>query len=394
MANKCLILVLLVSLLAFIPGCWDNTEITRQAIVAGIGVDKGERDRLRVTVQIIVPAAMGRPVGGQGGGQGGMPAVFVVSAEARTIHEALSLVAKQTDRMLFFAHKEIVVVGEELAREDLTPVVDWAGRARGVRLKDWLVVTSATAREVLELPPTGIGNISALIIADNIELSFQHSKVPRVRVFDFASALTWETRDPVAVALHLTGDEPPRPNVSGSAVFRDFRLAGYLTETETRGYLWTTGDIKRGFISAPLPEANDKFIALQIRGSRTKVRPEFRDGVPGIPVIKIDISVKCALDEVQDPGLEPDKPWVIDELEPLMAEQVVMEVQAAVAKAQQLNADVFGFGDLIKRKNPEVWKELRDRWELIFPLLEVEVAVKPIIRRTELFTTPIRRPGS
>lgn len=384
-----MILVLLVNLLILIPGCWDNREIADQAIVTGIGVDKGTQDRLRITVQMIIPAAVG--VGAQGGGDGAQKTVFVAWAEARTIHEALNLVAKQSNRVLLLSHKEIIVVSEELAREGIVPVIDWHIRARETRSKNWLVVTSATAQEVLELPPSGVANIPAFNIGDNIKLSFQHSKVPLARVFDFASAITGETKDPVAVALHLTKDKPPRPKISGSAVFRDFKLAGYLTETETRGYLWVTGDTKRGFISARLPGVNNKYIALQMRGSKIKVQPEFQNG---IPVIKVNIDIKSALDETAELALKLDRPEVIDELEALMERQITMEVEAAVTKAQQLDADIFGFGDSIKRKHPAVWEDLKYDWEWIFPVLEVEVTVKSIIRRTGMLATPIRRPGS
>lgn len=57
---------------------------------------------------------------------------------------------------------------------------------------------------------------------------------------------------------------------------------------------------------------------------------------------------------------------------------------AAVAKAQELDSDIFGFGAELNRTNPEKWAELRERWDEEFPRVDVQVEVKAKLRRSGL----------
>jgi spore germination protein KC len=48
------------------------------------------------------------------------------------------------------------------------------------------------------------------------------------------------------------------------------------------------------------------------------------------------------------------------------------EIRAAIDKAREYRADIFGFGEAIGRKFPQEWKELESRWDEAFQELEIE----------------------
>lgn len=48
----------------------------------------------------------------------------------------------------------------------------------------------------------------------------------------------------------------------------------------------------------------------------------------------------------------------------------------------QHGQDVFGIGEEIHREHPYQWKELRNKWDQIFPTVEVSVSVKLKIQNT------------
>jgi spore germination protein KC len=62
---------------------------------------------------------------------------------------------------------------------------------------------------------------------------------------------------------------------------------------------------------------------------------------------------------------------------------------AALKKAQELNTDIFGFGEVIHQKYPKEWKELEKRWDEVFPEIEVKVIVKSKLNLTGEITRPI-----
>jgi spore germination protein KC len=80
---------------------------------------------------------------------------------------------------------------------------------------------------------------------------------------------------------------------------------------------------------------------------------------------------------------------MIAALEKEKAEVIKGEVMAALKKAQELNADVFGFGEAIHQKYPKQWKDLESRWDEVFSDIEVEVVVDTKLDLTGELTKPV-----
>ncbi|MFY9141077.1 MAG: hypothetical protein WBJ83_07170 [Thermacetogeniaceae bacterium] len=71
----CLLLMSLLTIVVLCSGCWDWVELNDITIISGIGLDETEeKGKIRLTVQVIRPAALsggGGDTGGTGGGTGG-----------------------------------------------------------------------------------------------------------------------------------------------------------------------------------------------------------------------------------------------------------------------------------------------------------------------------------
>ena len=271
--------------------------------------------------------------------------------------------------------------------EGIAPVTDWVGRSRELRLRTLIGVADGTAREMIEAPGAGLDRIPGTYLASSVAVSaLNNSRIVRTSVFDFLHDVSLKGREPLAMRITVsrTGGKK-QARVSGCAVFRGYRLAGWLNETESRGYLWVTGKIGRGTVSGTLP--GGKPAAYTIRGSKTKIAVAFTgDG----PAFRVKIAMKSNLGEVHDPDLKLDRPQDLEELEPLLADSVAREAEAALARARALNADIFGLGEALRRRHPARWKEIKDDWENIFGRVPVEVEVEASIRRTEKAGSPVR----
>jgi len=64
------------------------------------------------------------------------------------------------------------------------------------------------------------------------------------------------------------------------------------------------------------------------------------------------------------------------------------DVDMVIRRAQELESDFLGFGNLIYRKLPREWKRLEPRWQEIFPNLKVNVDVRVVIQRGGLVVRP------
>lgn len=392
--KKTIFYVILMFSMLLLPGCWNWVEIEERAILAAIGFDKAaEEGQVEVTAQIIKPGEL-KP--GEGGGG---EAVIVYSGTGYGMFDAVRSMAREVGRKLYFPEMHVMVVGEDLAREGIGSVMDFLMRDAEPSVRMWVLVTRGQAKEVLETPiPTekvwGVG------LSKMVKASEAHGKVPVVDVLDFMKAVKSTTTCPVATGIEITGTEKKpeqeavapgkTPVLRGTAVFKDYKMTGWLDETQTRGLLWVKGEVKSGIIVVPTPGNENKLMFLEIIRADSKIEAEISDG-------RVTITVKVKeegnIGEVVPNNVEIKKPEIIKTIEARQREAIENEIWAAVTRAQELNADVFGFGEAVRRKYPREWPQYEKMWDELFPALDVVVEVEAKIRRTGMVTNP-ERPGA
>jgi len=78
------------------------------------------------------------------------------------------------------------------------------------------------------------------------------------------------------------------------------------------------------------------------------------------------------------------------ELEKATQKEIINEMEAAVNIAQKdYGTDIFGFGETVFRKYPDVWRKISSSWEEIFKHVNVTYDVKVNIKRTGMLSEPI-----
>jgi len=61
--------------------------------------------------------------------------------------------------------------------------------------------------------------------------------------------------------------------IAGAAVFHGEKLAGFLDERETSGYLWLTGKTKRSTMVLPCPQHEEEFFTVEAFDATVKFTP-------------------------------------------------------------------------------------------------------------------------
>jgi spore germination protein KC len=383
--------VLIIGLLCLI-GCWDRREMNQLGIVSGLAIDQAEeKDKIKVTAQIIklseVSTAGGS--GGSGGIGSGKPYINVTNT-GDTFFEALRRFTLFVDRRLYLPHNEVLIFGDKLARSGVRGCIDMFIRDAEPRLTAWVLVAKGEAEEVLDVK-TKLEKIPAMCIARLIDGHTATSEIMPADLNMFGQRLMSKTTAPVASLVQVEGTgEEKQARVVGTAVFKQDKLVGYLTLTETRGLLWVLNKVQSGIIVVPEPDGKEK-VSLEILRAQCKITPGFKDD--GTPYIMLHIKEDANLAEERGgDNLMNARDWKT--LERYQADAIRQEIQAALKKAQGLNADIFGFGEQIHKKYPRAWEKIEPHWEQVFPELEVKIAVEANIYRSGLITRPaIRKAG-
>ena len=412
--RKVTAVVVLVILLSISAGCWNRREIETLGFVVGSGVDTplgpthwdspdvgGEIERrLQLTVQIMKPSGMST---GERGTTLERP-FWTVSITGRTLFECVRGLSEVSPRSLYWPHNRWLLLGEEYAKGGVARLLDFWERDQETRRRAVLgVVKDGRAWDLLQVEselervPSEFGRETLL------NASKKSSSIVWTSVNDFVVALASEGIDPIALRVEaipyaypyeITGDVTREEvkataRLSGAAVFRSDKLVGWLDGREARGYNWVVGKVKSALlvVEAPErsiePEPGASLIGLEIIGAKGAFKPKITDDGRNIGIaVKISAEANIAdvqpyVDSYSDSGL-----WAF--LERQLEEAIKGEAMAAIRKAQELRADIFGFGREVYRTNPKVWKQVKDQWYEIFAGMEPEIEVSAKIVRSGL----------
>lgn len=390
--KKRIAVFLILVLLLTNSGCWSRVEIEDLAVVLLIGLDKAkEEGKVRVTVQLARPEEM---VGGMaGGGQGTKKAVWVTGSTGDSIYDAQQNLAMHVSRELFWAHTRAIIIGEELAREGIAPVIDFVDRRRDLRRRIGIAVVRGEARELLEAEP-GLEKTSGQVYSSLLLRLFRHSKAATSDLRDIYEMLTSKGIHPTTSRIELVElkDEKnikKQPKLTGTAVFRDDKLIGWLDEAETRGFLLLTRKKVAGVFPVKCPVCEEKNVSIVLTRSSTSIKPQLVNGE-----LIITVQIKAEGD-VREQMCQDDlsRPEIIEMLNQRLAQAIKVEVIAALNKAQRnYQVDIFGFGEVVRRKFPKLWQKIEYKWDEEFPELPVKISIEAKIRRLGMILEPTTKP--
>lgn len=351
----------------------------------GAGGDAGGAPNpYRVTAQVPVAERLpGAGGGGGGGGAGQGPATFTITAAGETPMDAAHRLIRVVPKRPYWGQLQIAAIGEDLARQDVSGVFDMLARAPEVPETAKLVVARGSAADLLRASPQ-LDPIPARALSQLITQSREESALPVIDIHEFVGRLVDEGIEPIAPLAERTPQGEFR--FLGTAVFSGPRMVGSLNEFETEGYMWVRSTSSEGFVALPCtPEAREG-VSVEVHRRRAHIRVEDRQGSPAIT---IEIAGRGIL--VDDPCLAPLRTTDrVKQIERLIGQHIRSHVEAALARARELRADVFGLGREIHRRRPAAWQQLRQGWPERFADLPVEVRIHFTLAKRGLIIEPNR----
>lgn len=387
--RKCAILFLALLTSIYLTGCWDTREINELGLVMAVGVDKSESEEggYRVSVQIAKPSEAG---GGTAGGGGGS-AVWIGAADGKTVFDAIRNIAKFSSRRVMWAHNNVIIIGEKLAREGITPVMDFFTHNPELRMKTWVAVTRGNAESIVAVN-TGMEKIPAISISRLYlysELPAKSIKTDMVTVFrDYKS----DTIQPVLSVLRLitpekSGTGSSQIELEGGAIFKEDKLIGFLSQDDARAMAWLRGQLGDSIVTVSIPGMQEKRISVELRGINVDIKPEY-DGERA----KFNIALKGNGSIVeQDYPKEMKIEQFKAEVQKAVNERIKREIEAAVDKVQtEYNVDIIGLGRRFHIKYKSLWNSgLSKKWPELYSGASVNANCQINITNSTLFQVPI-----
>jgi spore germination protein KC len=384
-----------------LSGCWDRVELNDLEVISGAAFDAAPGGGMQVTVSLILPQNLPSGGGGEAAGTGA-PTAAVLSAAGPTIGDAVTRLAEMVSGRLFWGQTRVVLIGQDLARRGVDPVLDFFLRARTPRLRTDVLVVPGNAGVLLQVgPPLRVP------ATDTIFEHLRQGIDPRAYMFEIA-----ESRLTAGDAMLVPTVRAARPapggagsggaggaaggaaggggpsegqtvtpelfRFGGAAILHAGQLAGWLDPAQTQGAQWLLGRMHQAVVRVQAPDGSE--VGVRISAVRVLRRAVAAPG--GQAAIEVQIDANAAVEQV-DRGAPPlNDPRYLLALSDQLDRRIVSDADQALQVMQRSGIDFLHFGRLVAAYRPSLWRHLYPTWPAALAELPVQLRVRAHVRST------------
>lgn len=381
-------ILLAVSILV-LSGCWDRREINDVAFVLGTAIDK-ENHNYRSTHQIALPGQLGGTGSmAGGGGTSGTKSWYTISDTGRTIREIVTKEQRYTSRTLYFAHRRTLLIGEEMAKDGLEPVMDVLSRIPRNRMNAYVIITRGPAHRLLnaDAPIERFPSEMARELATIYLKDARTVKHLLHLMMDDGIDVSVPAAEVIRTNPGKDGKVTTNIHFFGLAVFRDNKLVGFLEEELAQGALWAMGEVNQPEVTVGAPEGKGRIVA-QFQETTSKLIPHVR-GEDVSMTIKVE-TLGTIMENESDYVL--NRASNLEKLEAALVEKIKGMIEKSVKQLQQkYRSDIIGFGKVLYIKRPNDWNRVGKKWGEIYPSVTVHVDVNVRLKHTGASIIPMGR---
>lgn len=397
MIKRCIIIFLLSVLLFSLTGCYDARGVEGLSYAVAIGLDKGENNLLRLSLQFAAPSS--ESSGSETSQQ--FSETIVTTVECSSIDSGINLINSYISKQVNLAHAKIVVISETLAVEGIAKYISTLVNNIEVRPDCNVIISRSSAEDFLNNSKPSLETLSARYYEQVLNSSQYTGFTTNTTLVSFFSAYQSPSYEPVAILGGINSpsthnvktnesyadidssykaDETPIENktnleIIGLAVFNDDKLIGELTGIDSICHLMCIDEFNSTTITVPSPFNQNEFIDLSIQEKgHTNVKVSLLNGSP---YIKIKIPLVASVSSMEF-GLDLSSNENIDALENYAKSYLEEKLLEYLYKtSKDYHADIAGFGESLTSKylTNEDWDKVNWLELYVDSTFDVEVSV-------------------
>ncbi|GBF74759.1 hypothetical protein PA598K_03124 [Paenibacillus sp. 598K] len=363
-----------------LTGCWNRIELNEIGIVSATAVDMKEDGRWVISYQLVIPQS----IAPQMGGNVNVAPVNVFSTEGESFRAAISKASREMSRKLYFAHNQIVVISDQVAKGGIDQVLEVYMRNNDARETVSMFLARGEARTILEqlIPGESIpGAALQKLVRNEVKNGTiaENKTVMRVLL-----DLLGPSQATVIPSLLITGDggqldtvdikkkthTRTKIRIGDLGVIRHDQLVGWLNMKESAGVMWLKNQVDETTLSFGCSsDKSPQSSSVRVTKAKIKVTP-----VPKTEgwTLKVSSQAKGVLLEYMCPN-DLDDPQVIHNINERVAEEIKLLIQAGWQAASRLESDVIGFGQKVHEKYPKEWHRYADHWGARMSAVDLDV---------------------
>lgn len=344
-ARKIFILLLAIFVILFaLSAPYSTHNIDKLAYVIAMGLDVGQNNKLKLTIQL------SKPEGSSGSSSGSSYTNIIDTVECSSIDSGISLFNSYISRRLNLSHCKVIVISAELAAQGVSDYIYTLFNNVEMSPHASIVVSKTPADEFLNSSKPELEDLASRYYEVSLASNNYTGYTPNVSLIKFFSDCVDSFVNPVAT-LGSIGDMPIKSNDNvenmGLAIFRNDKLVGELSAQETIWHMIVSNHLKSCTISIPDPLGDTESIDINLKlDCSTKKSVQIINGTPHISCkIKVKAQILSATQQSTSDETNYYKKENLELIETTCNEYLKKNISDYLYKtAKTYNSDIDGFG--------------------------------------------------
>lgn len=351
-----------------------GTEVEDMMIIQGVAVDK-DNEVYEVTIEML----NNKQSASADSSNVGEEMTLVYSGKGETVAEALRLIINKTGNVPTYTHNKVIILSEEVAKNDITKVLDFF--ERDYTTEPVTLVCTAKDVKAGEVLKANIGkDISKSEVLEKIlNQSAISSITPETRLIDVINTVLDETACIALPTVTLQGNgETKTFFVENIAVFNyNNEISYYLGRESSENFVKLLGELKNGTLVTE--DENGSKATFIIVDGKTKYKAEV---INGIVNYNVKIKMYCDLNAYEGDRFQSIKNKTVELFRKnieLDTERKLKDTYKAIQKHDSF--DILHFGRRLLQNDKNAYKQMKNNWQENFKNGNINVDVEVIIRR-------------
>lgn len=345
-------------------------SIETVAVISGLGIETGENEDIKVSVQLMKS-------NNSGGGEGNTASSVVMSAEGKTVPQACEKLVSKTGSVLFWSHCAVIIINRSFAENtDMVPHLDMFFRSSNFRNTSAVIVSDFSPVEILKAD-TISETVSAFGIRKLMDDQEYESNCVYTTLKRFVKDYYSLGKSSVVTGVELTKLENTSSDdnesdasktksavaLSDTAIFKNGKFVDYLTDEELNGYKWLTDTMETRTVTlnnftVESENNEENTMSFTVFGTSVRLKPIYEDSKY---ILRAKINAKAEIIAIQN-GMQSVNISIrklkrrYDELGNKLAERIKKDIESSWKKMLKENCDYCGIQDIFYSYLGKTWK--------------------------------------
>lgn len=368
-------LILIIFSMLLTSGCWDMVEVDQRIYPYTAAYDLIDKEEGIYNITFSYPnlSALGKNAVSDN-------LVNTKTIEGKDIFDAMHKLSTQLQYGFYLKHLKAIIISEEVALDEklMRETLDGIYRDFIANKNVEMLLVQGNAKQILDavVKSSRIEAVEGILnsLLQNVQKSALFTP-KQVGEFIFDMDVCGASLIPI-----IESEGGDQVNISGGAVFKDYKLIGYINGDQNRDIAYLTNKTKNFSYTTDYKGSD---ITLMLTDVKSK--PKLIESSD-----KIKIKMKVELESnihsyILGQQYHIDSKEILEDIQNQVAKEYAIQFKNTIDLFQkEFNVDILEIGDYLRKFHPKTWQKVKKDWDKVYPEIEIEFDVEMAIRRRGL----------